>query len=68
MVLNVSSEARTNEILVKPMEEHSKRPTSGLSAVDPRDSGRSSFLAAEQWTYAYLSLQTLFMQGMSVRE
>ena len=31
-VVNVSPEARTSEILCKPMEEHSDRLTSGLSA------------------------------------
>ena len=31
-VLNVSPEARTSEILCKPMEEHNDRLTSGLSA------------------------------------
>ena len=38
-------------------------------AVYQRDERRSLFLAADQWTDAYLSLQSLqtfFMQGMSV--
>ena len=47
------------------MEEHSERLTSGLSADYPRDSELSSFLASDQWTDTCLSLQTLFMQGMS---
>ena len=34
--LNVFSEARTNEILCKPMEEHDNRLTQGLYAVDNR--------------------------------
>ena len=37
----------------------------GLSAVYQRDEKRSLFLAADQWTEAFLSLSTLFMQGMS---
>ena len=44
IVLNVSSEARTKESLCKPKEEHNERLTRGLSAVYPRDDGRSSFL------------------------
>ena len=47
------------------MEDHNGRLTTGLSAVYPQDDGRSSFLAADQWVVAYLSLQTLVMQGMS---
>ena len=55
-VLHVSSEARTKEILCKPMEEQSPRLTAGLSPVYQRDEKRSSFLAADQCTDAYLSL------------
>ena len=32
-ILNISPEARTKEILCKPMEEHNERSTTGLSAV-----------------------------------
>ena len=45
-----------NEFLCKPMGEESPRLRCGSSAVYPRDDGRSSFLAADQWTDAYLSL------------
>ena len=58
-VLNVSSETRTTETVWKPMEGHNERLTTGLSAVYPWDQGRSSFLAADQCTDAYLSLQIL---------
>ena len=54
--LNVSPEARKNEILCKPMEEHNDRLTTGLCPVYPRDEKRSLFLAADQWTDAFLSL------------
>ena len=37
----------------------------GLSPVYQRDEKRSLFLAADQWNEAFLSLETLFMQGMS---
>ena len=40
----------------KSTEEQNVRLTTGLSAVYPRDDGLSSFLAADQWTDAYLSL------------
>ena len=53
---NVSPEARTSEILCKPTEEQNQRLTSGLSAVYHRDEKRSLFLAADQWTDAFLSL------------
>ena len=51
--LDVSSEARTNEFLCKPMGEQSVRLTSGSRPVYPQDHGRSSFLAADQWTVAH---------------
>ena len=60
-VLNVSSEARTKEILWKPIEEQNERLTLGLS-LGPR---ALFVLAADQGTEAYLCLQTLFMQSMS---
>ena len=63
--LNVSPEARTSEILCKPMEEQNPRLTRGSSAVYRRDERRSLFLAAYQWTDGFLFLQNLFMQGMS---
>ena len=49
------------KILCKPMEEQNPQLTRGLSAADnrftyPRDETRSSFLAADQCTDAYLSL------------
>ena len=37
----------------------------GSSAVYLRDKKRSLFLAADQWTDAFLSLETFFMQCMS---
>ena len=37
----------------------------GLSAGNQQDCERLSFLAADQCTVAYLTLRTLFMQGMS---
>ena len=54
--LNFSPEARTSEILGKPMEEQSPRLTTGSSAVYQRDKKRSLFLAATQWADAFLSL------------
>ena len=41
---------------VNRMEEQHQRLTTGLSAVYPRDDGRSSFLAADQETDGDLSL------------
>ena len=38
------------------MEERNERLTRGLSAVYQRDGKRSLFLAADQWTDAFLSL------------
>ena len=55
-VLNVSSQARTKEILCKPVEEQNVRLTRGLSPVYHRDRERSSLLAVDQRTDAYLSL------------
>ena len=55
-LLGVSLEARTSEIVCKPMEEHNGQLTRGLSVVYPRDLGRSSFLVADQCADAYLSL------------
>ena len=46
------------------MAEQNLRLTTGSSPVYKRDEKRSFFLAADQWTDAYLSLQTFFMQGM----
>ena len=66
--LNVSPEARTSKILCKLMEEHNDRLTSGSFAVYPQDEKRSLFLAADQWTDTFLSLLTLFMQGMSGKQ
>ena len=54
--LNVSPEARTSEILSKPMEEQSPRLTTGSSAVYQRDEKRSFLLAAGQWNDAFSSL------------
>ena len=54
--LNVSPEARTSEILCKPMEEQNPRLNRGSSAVYHRDEKRSLFLAADQWNDAFLSL------------
>ena len=42
--------------------------TTGCQVVYPRDDGRSSFLAAGQWTVASLSLQIQFMQDMSGKQ
>ena len=58
--LNLSPEARTSEILCKP-NARTKSPVDercirGLSAVYHRDEKRSLFLAADQWTDAFLSL------------
>ena len=61
---NVSPEARTSEILSKPTKEQNQPLINGLSAVYHRDE-KGFFLAAEQWNDAFLSLKTLFMQGMS---
>ena len=47
------------------MEEQNYRLTTGLSAVYHWDRERSSLLAVDQCTDAYVALQTLFMQGMS---
>ena len=47
------------------MGERNVRLTSGLRPVSPRDDSRSSFLAAEKWTDAYLSLLNIFIQGMA---
>ena len=55
-VLNVSSEARTNEILYRPIGEQNPQLSIGLSAVYPRDHEGSSFLAADQCTVAFLFL------------
>ena len=55
-VLNVSSGSRTSEMLCKPVGEQSPRWTRVGSAVYQRDEKRSSFLAADQWTVAFLSL------------
>ena len=65
--LNEPPEARTSEILCKPMEEQNPRLTRGSSPVHPRflrglsavyqwDEKRSFFLAADQWSNAFLSL------------
>ena len=54
--LNVAPEARTSEILFKPMGEQNPRLTTGSSPVYHRDEKRSFFLAADQCTDAYLSL------------
>ena len=65
-VLDVYSDARTNEILCKTVEEHNDRLTNVLSAAYPWDDGRSSFLAADQCTDAYLFVfGHFFMQGIS---
>ena len=53
---NVSPEARTSETLCKPIEEQNQRLTRGLPPVYERDEKRSLFLAADQWTEAFLSL------------
>ena len=66
-VLNASPGARTSEILCKPVEEPNPLLTSGLSAVYPRDDGRSSFLAADQWTGANCVFVNLF-HARHVRE
>ena len=50
-----SLQARTSEILRKPMKEQNPRLTRGWPAVFQRDVKRSSFLAADQCTDAYLS-------------
>ena len=41
---------------VNRMREQNPRLTTGLSAVYHQDEKRSSFLAVDQWTDAYLSL------------
>ena len=58
--LKVSPEARTSEILCKP-SAGTKSPVDnrficGLSSVYQRDRERSLFLAADQWTDAFLFL------------
>ena len=55
-ILGASLEARTIEILRKPMEEQNPRLATGSSAVYHQDRERSSFLAADQCTDAYVSL------------
>ena len=67
LVLNDSSQARTNEIPCKPVEEKNVRLTTGSSAVYPWDHDRSSFLAADQFAVAYLSLY-VFARARHVRE
>ena len=47
------------------MGEQNPRLTTGLSVVYQWDEKRAFFLAADQWTDAFLSQLTLFMQGMS---
>ena len=64
-VPDVFSEARTNNIELKPMEERNECLTNGLSAVYPQDRNNYLFLAADKCTDAYLSLYTFFMQRMS---
>ena len=61
----VSPEARTSKILCKPTEDPNQRLTSDLPAVYQLDEKRALFLAAEQWNEAFLTLLTLFLQGMS---
>ena len=55
-VLNVSSQARTKEILCKPLREQNVRLTRGFSPVYHRDRERSSLLAVDQCTDGHLSL------------
>ena len=55
-VLNVYSQTRTKEILCKPLREQNVRLTRGLSPVYHRDCERSSLMAVDQCTDAYLSL------------
>ena len=50
------SQARTKEILCKPLREQSVLLTIGVSAVYHWDRGPSSLLAFEQCTDAYLSM------------
>ena len=64
-LLNVYPEARTSEILLKPMGRYNERLTTGLFAVSWRDEERSLVPAADQRTDAILSLKTFFMHGMS---
>ena len=45
------------------MGEQSPRLTTGSSPVYYQDDGRSSFLAADQGTDAYLSFQTFFIKA-----
>ena len=64
--LNVSPEARTSKIPCNPKTGTKppvdRRFVSGVKAVSPRDERGSLFLAADQWTDAFLSL---FMQSVS---
>ena len=55
-VLNESSQARTKKILCKPLRGNNVRFIRGLSPVYHRDRERSSLLAVDQCTDAYLSL------------
>ena len=55
-VLNDSSRAQTKNILCWRQREQNVRYTTGLSAVYLRDHVRSSLLAVDQCTDAYLSL------------
>ena len=50
---NVPPEARTSEIRFKALGEQNPRLTNGPSAVNQQDDGRSSFLAADQWTVSF---------------
>ena len=50
------------------MEEQNPRLKTGLSAVYPREDGRSSFLAADPWTDAYFSLYVNAFHARHVRE
>ena len=62
---NIPSEARTCKILFKTVKEQNHLLNRVLSSVNQLGRERPLFLAADQLTGTFLSLLTLFMQGMS---
>ena len=48
------------------MQEQNPRMTGGLSAVCHRAEKRPFFLAPDQWTGAFVSLETLFMSEFGI--
>ena len=59
-VLDDPSEARTNKILCKTNRRTLRAFDTRLCVVYPRDDGRSSFRAADQWTDVFFVFVNLF--------